>query len=232
MAVRRSGPSGSCCAASTKPESSCANSFSPLNFARSFIVGPAPEPPDRENLTLVRIAALDLRQRDHLKRTAHTAVGELHIRPAERDGAFDTGAESSLCLPECSGIEIRDAAVNAEDDGLAIDDKNAFAGSSAQPQDPGEALCPIVSASGNQPHPITVALHAQAVAIVLDLVDPVGPVRHGGPARRETELERKGHVEKIGGALENANPAPKMAPARGSTEHGQVHSDRSLVCFS
>jgi hypothetical protein len=35
-----------------------------------------------ENLTLVSIAAFDLCQRDDLKRTAHTAVGELHIRPA------------------------------------------------------------------------------------------------------------------------------------------------------
>ena len=82
MAVRRSGPSGSCCAASTKPESSCANSFSSLTFGRSFIVGPHPSRQIMENLTLVRIAALDLCQRDHLKRTAHTAVGELHIRPA------------------------------------------------------------------------------------------------------------------------------------------------------
>ena len=99
----------------------------------------------------------------------------LSCQPAERDGAFDTGAESSLCLPECSGIESRDAAVHTQDDCLAIDDKNAFAGSSAQPQDPGEALCPIVSASGNQPHPITVALHAQAVAVIFDLVKPGGP---------------------------------------------------------
>jgi len=205
MADRRSGPSGSCCAASTKPESSCANSFSPLNFARSFIVGPAPEPPDRENLTLVRIAALDLRQRDHLKRTAHTAVGELHIRPAERDGAFDTGAESSLCLPECSGIEIRDAAVNAEDDGLAIDDKNAFAGSSAQPQDPGEALCPIVSASGNQPHPITVALHAQAVAVIFNLVQVFRTGRNRYSFRRNAELKCLKHRLNIGISLQTVN---------------------------
>jgi hypothetical protein len=60
----------------------------------------------------------------------------LSCQPAERDGAFDTGAESSLCLPECSGIEIRDTA-NAEDDGLAIDDKKLLPVLQRSLNDPG-----------------------------------------------------------------------------------------------
>jgi hypothetical protein len=63
----------------------------------------------------------------------------LSCQPAERDGAFDTGAESSLCLPECSGIESRDAAVHTQDDCLAIDDELLLAVLQSGFNDPGEA---------------------------------------------------------------------------------------------
>jgi hypothetical protein len=92
----------------------------------------------------------------------------LSCQPAERDGAFDTGAESSLCLPECSGIESRDAAVHTQDDCLAIDDELLLAVLQSGFNDPGEALRPIVPAASNQPHPIAIALNTQAVAIELD----------------------------------------------------------------
>jgi hypothetical protein len=39
--------------------------------------------------------------------------------------------------------------------------------------DPGIALGPIVSAARNQPHAIAIALDAQAIADILDLVEPV-----------------------------------------------------------
>jgi len=113
----------------------------------------------------------------------------LSCQPAERDGAFDTGAESSLCLPECSGIESRDAAVHTQDDCLAIDDELLLAVLQRSLNDPGEALCPIVSASGNQPHPITVALHAQAVAIELDLVKPFRTGRNLGSGSGNAKLK-------------------------------------------
>jgi hypothetical protein len=64
--------------------------------------------------------------------------------------------------------------VNAQDDRLAIDDELLLAVLQRSFNDPGEALCPVVSASGNQRHPIAVALNTQAIAIVFDFVDPVG----------------------------------------------------------
>src|SRR6476659_5304234 len=46
--------------------------------------------------------------------------------------------------------------------------------------DPGISLGPIVSAARDQPHTIAVALDAQAIAVVFDLVKPVRAVRDGG----------------------------------------------------
>jgi hypothetical protein len=51
-------------------------------------------------------------------------------------------------------------------------------------------------------------------------------------AFRRAKFEHKGHVEKIGAAPEKYESSTQMAPARGSTEDGQAHSDRLLVCFS
>jgi len=69
------------------------------------------------------------------------------------------------------GIEIG-IAVNAQDDRLAIVDEMLLSVLQSGFNDPGETLCPIVSAASNQPYPIAIALHAQAVTIELDLVEP------------------------------------------------------------
>jgi len=63
--------------------------------------------------------------------------------------------------------------VNAQDHSLAVDDKMLGPVLQCSFNDPGESLCPIVSASGNQPNPIAIALNAQPVAVVLDLVKPL-----------------------------------------------------------
>jgi len=48
----------------------------------------------------------------------------------------------------------------------------------------------VVTAPCDQPHAITVALQAEAVAVVLDLVEPVRRVRNLGSPRRDAEIER------------------------------------------
>jgi hypothetical protein len=71
------------------------------------------------------------------------------------------------------GIEIR-IAVNAQDDGLAVNHEMLLAVPQRSFNDPRISLGPIVSAASNQPHPIAVALNTQTVAVELDLVKPVG----------------------------------------------------------
>ena len=67
------------------------------------------------------------------------------------------------------GVEIG-IAVNAQDDGLAIDDKMLLPVLQRRFNNPGVVLCPIVSTTSNQPHAIAVALHTQAIAVELDLM--------------------------------------------------------------
>jgi hypothetical protein len=63
-------------------------------------------------------------------------------------------------------------AVNAQDDRLAIDDEMLLSVLQCSFDNPGEALRPIVPAASNQPHPTALALHAQAITVVFDLVQP------------------------------------------------------------
>ena len=41
--------------------------------------------------------------------------------------------------------------------------------------DPGEALGPIISALGDQPHALAIPLQAQAIPVHLQLMEPLGP---------------------------------------------------------
>jgi hypothetical protein len=66
-------------------------------------------------------------------------------------------SKSSLCLPECSGIESRDAAVNAEDDCLAIDHKLLLSDRARRLNNLGIALNPIVAATDNQADAVAIA---------------------------------------------------------------------------
>jgi hypothetical protein len=45
-------------------------------------------------------------------------------------------------------------------------------------------MAPIIAAEGKQPHADAVTLDDQAIAVVLDFVDPVRPSRNFGSARR------------------------------------------------
>jgi hypothetical protein len=70
-------------------------------------------------------------------------------------------------------IEIGDA-INAEKDGLAIDDELLVSIFQRRLDDPGIALRPVVAAARDQPHTFAISLDAKAVAIIFDLVDPLG----------------------------------------------------------
>ena len=69
-------------------------------------------------------------------------------------------------------------AVDAEQHGLAIDHERAVAVAQRGLGDQRKATAPVVAVPGPQPHALTVALDDQAVAVVLDLVDPLRPVRN------------------------------------------------------
>ena len=84
-------------------------------------------------------------------------------------------------------IEIGDA-VNAEDDGLAIDDELLVAVFQRGLDDPGIAFGPVVSAARDQPHAIAVALDAQAVAVIFDLVESIRAVGDFCTAGRNAKL--------------------------------------------
>ena len=49
---------------------------------------------------------------------------------------------------------------------------------------------PVVTVAGEQPNALAVALNDQAIAVVLDLVNPFRPVRNLGAAGRNAGLER------------------------------------------
>nr|WP_312016792.1 hypothetical protein [Bradyrhizobium japonicum] len=64
--------------------------------------------------------------------------------------------------------------------------------------DPGEAVRPVVAVLGEQPNVALFALDAQAVAVILDFVDPVGAGRHHLGGRGQAELKRFRHSRQIG----------------------------------
>jgi hypothetical protein len=68
-------------------------------------------------------------------------------------------------------VEIR-IAVNAEDEGRAIDAETLLSVSKRSLGNPGEALGSVVAASGDQPHTLAIALHPHAIAIELYFVKP------------------------------------------------------------
>ena len=75
-------------------------------------------------------------------------------------------------LARMQGVEIGDA-VSAKHHGLAVNDELLVPVLQCRLDDPGKSLRPVVTAPPNQPNAIAVALDAQAVAVILDLVEPV-----------------------------------------------------------
>jgi hypothetical protein len=73
-------------------------------------------------------------------------------------------------------VEIRNA-IDPKDDRFAVDHKLTDTVFQSGLTDPREAARPVIAAAGDQPHTVPVALNANAVAVVLDLVQPVGAGR-------------------------------------------------------
>jgi len=74
-------------------------------------------------------------------------------------------------------VEIGNA-VKAKDHSFAVDDELLCPVLRCAFNNPGEALCPIVSASREQPNAITIALHTDAIAVILTFVKPIPPGRN------------------------------------------------------
>ena len=95
------------------------------------------------------------------------------------------------------GVEIG-CAIDAQDDGLAVEHKLLDAVLQGGLGNPGIALGLVMTAPGDQPHPIAVTLDADAEAVLLDFVKPLWAGRNLGCVGRKAELERLKHALKIG----------------------------------
>ena len=109
------------------------------------------------------------------------AVADQHIEGVELD--------LGIVPARVQAVEIGDA-VDAEQHGLAIDDERAVAIAQRGLDDQRIAIAPVMAVAGEQPHALAVALDDQAVAVVLDFVDPFRPVGDFGAAGRNAGLER------------------------------------------
>ena len=111
-------------------------------------------------------------------------------------------------------VEIGDA-VDAEQHGLAIDHEGRVSVAQRGLNDQRIAVAPVVAVAGEQPHALALALDDQAVAVVLDLVDPLRPVRDLGAAGRNAGLEQITHPGMIGNGRRNANLRAEKLPNQG-----------------
>jgi len=120
-----------------------------------------------------------------------------HLRRLCPQHSFGRSRKSSPSIASVKGAELHlfivlagmqrieiGIAIDAQDDRLAINDEMLLAILQGGFNDPRKALCPIVPAASNQPYPIAVALNAQAVTIVLDLVKPLRAGGNLGSGRR------------------------------------------------
>ena len=115
--------------------------------------------------------------------------------PLREQGVFFAVQSSADCITNMSGFDLRQTHVeldlvvvlagmqgvevgDAIHPELAIDDELALPDLPGDLHDPGKA--PVVAALGEQPHAVVVALNTKPVAVVFDLVEPIGAV----PSRR------------------------------------------------
>jgi hypothetical protein len=91
------------------------------------------------------------------------------------EGKDIEGVELDLVvvLPAVQPVEVRDA-VNAEKDGFTIKDKLLGPDATGGVNDQRIATGPVITVSGEQPDPVSIARDDEAEAILLDLVNLVG----------------------------------------------------------
>jgi hypothetical protein len=90
-------------------------------------------------------------------------------------------------------LKIRDA-VDAENDGLAVDDEMLLPVLKSGFDNPWVAACPVIAIAADQSHAITVALNPQAVAVILDFVQPIRRVWNLRSPCRDAKIERLTHA--------------------------------------
>jgi hypothetical protein len=86
-------------------------------------------------------------------------------------------------------VEIR-STVDAEQNSLAIDHQGRIAVAQRGLRYQRVSIGPVVAVAREQPNALAVALNDQAIAVVLDFVDPVFRFRNLGAGRRDAGLER------------------------------------------
>jgi hypothetical protein len=86
------------------------------------------------------------------------------------------------------------AAVDPEQHGLAIDHERSVPVSQRRFGDQGKPIAPVVAVAREQADALALALHDQAVAVVLDLVNPFRPIRNRGAAGRNAGVEGLAHA--------------------------------------
>ena len=86
-------------------------------------------------------------------------------------------------------VEIGDA-IDAEQHRFAVDHERTVSIPQRGLDDQRKPIAPVVAVTGEQAHAFAVAMNDQAVAVVLDFVDPFRPVGNLGAARRNAGLER------------------------------------------
>jgi hypothetical protein len=91
----------------------------------------------------------------------------------------------TVMLPGMQTIEVGNS-VDPKQHRLAIDDERA--GAVLQGGLKRITIGPVVTVAGEQPDPLSVALHDQAVAVLLDLVNPIRTGRNLGRAGRDAGL--------------------------------------------
>jgi hypothetical protein len=98
-------------------------------------------------------------------------------------------------------VEVRDA-VDAEQDRLAIDDEGPAAVAQRGLYDQRITVGLVVAVAREQPHVVAFALNNQAIAVVLDFVNPVWTAGNLFGCGRKAGLEHSfSHAEKIGEKL-------------------------------
>ena len=111
----------------------------------------------------------------------------------------------TVMLARVQPVEVG-GAIDPEQHRFAIDHERTGAVTQCGLDDTRVALAPIVAVAGEQLHPFAVARHDQAIAVMLDLVQPFGAVRNDCGAGRDAGLIRGvSHVGYLVGARRNAN---------------------------
>ena len=78
--------------------------------------------------------------------------------------------------------------------GLAVEDEPLLADLARGFHDPRIAIGPVVTASCDQADAVAVPLQPEPVAVLFDLMEPVGAVWDGGGFGGEAELKRAEHT--------------------------------------